>query len=69
MKIKATTLDAYKLLHDGSLVMSEMEANGIHIDTNYVKRTQKKIQKRIDVLNERMKKDKIYKIWKKECHH
>jgi len=66
MKIKATKLDAYKLLHDGSLVMAEMERNGIHIDVEYVKRTQKKIQKRIDHLTEELKQHKIYKRWKKE---
>jgi len=63
MKIKATTLDAYKLLHDGSLVMAEMERNGIHIDVAYVEKIQKDIQARVDYLTERLKSYKIYKKW------
>ena len=47
MKVKATTLDAYKLLHEGSLVMAEMERNGVHVDVDYVLKTQRKIQRRI----------------------
>ena len=66
MKIKATTLSAYNLLHQGSLVMAEMEANGIRVDIDYVKRTQKKIASRVEELSEQLKSDKIYKIWKKE---
>lgn len=65
MKFKVTTLDAYNLLHEGSLVMTEMEANGIRVDVRYVKHIQQKIQKRIDYLTNRLKKDKIFKIWKK----
>jgi len=65
MKVKATTLDAYNLLHQGSLVMAEMELNGIRIDTKYIINIQKKIQKRIDDLTEELKQDKIYKLWKK----
>ena len=63
--IKATTQDAYELLHKGSLVMAEMEANGIRVDVDYIKRTQRKMDVRIKYLTERLQKDKIYKIWKK----
>ena len=66
MKYKATTLDAYNLLHEGSLVMAEMERNGICVDTDYVKRTRTKIQKRVDYLTEKIKSSKEYKAWKKE---
>lgn len=65
MKIKATTLDAYNLLHYGTLVMAEMEQNGIRIDTKYIINIQKKIQKRIDQLTDELKQDKIFKLWKK----
>ncbi len=65
MKVKPTTLDAYNLLHEGSLVMAEMEANGIRVDVRYVKHTQERIQRRIDFLTNKLKKDKIYKLWKK----
>jgi DNA polymerase-1 len=64
MKTKATTRDAYQLLQDGSMVMAEMEANGICVDVNYIKRTQAKIQKRVEHLTEQLKRDKIFKVWK-----
>jgi len=69
MKVKATTSDAYKLLHDGSLVMAEMERNGIHVDVDYIIRTQKKIQRRIDQLTGELQQDKIYEQWKKTYHN
>ena len=65
MKVEATTLDAYKLLHDGSLVMAEMERNGICVDTDYVTKIRRKIQQRIEKLTDDMKQDDIYKQWRK----
>lgn len=64
--IKPTTLDAYNLLHRGSLVMAEMEANGIRIDVDYVKRTQEKIARRVNHLSHELARDEIFKTWKKE---
>lgn len=63
--IKASTRDAYKLLHDGSLVMGEMEANGLCVDTKYITRTQQKIQERIAHLTEQLKQDKLFKYWRR----
>ena len=59
MKIEATTKDAYSLLHEGSLVMAEMEHNGICVDTDYVTKIRRKIQQRIEKLTDDMKQDKI----------
>jgi len=66
MKVEATTLDAYALLHEGSLVMAEMERNGICVDMKYVKRMRRKIQQRVDKLTNDMMADEIYKKWKHE---
>lgn len=66
MKFKCTTLDAYNLLHEGSLVMAEMERNGICVDMDYVKKTKVEIQNRIDKLTDEIKQDEIYKVWRKE---
>jgi DNA polymerase I-like protein with 3'-5' exonuclease and polymerase domains len=60
----ATTKDAYKLLHNGSLVMAEMERNGIHVDVDYVKYIQERIQHEVTRLTTRLEKDKVYRIWK-----
>jgi len=66
MKIQATTKDAYKLLHEGTLAMAELEANGIRVDMKYAKYIQKKITKQIKHLTEQIKNDEIYKVWKKK---
>ena len=66
MKIQATTKDAYKLLHEGTLAMAELEANGIRVDMKYTKDIQKKITKQIKHLTEQIKSDEIYKAWKKK---
>lgn len=63
--IKPSTLEAYKLLHDGTLVMAEMERNGINVDVAYIKWMQRKTQKHIDRLTQKLKEDKIYKKWEK----
>ena len=63
--IKTTTSDAYKLLHQGSLVMAEMEHNGICVDLEYVKSTQKKIRERVVFLTQKLKQDKIWATWQK----
>ena len=66
--IQATTKDAYKLLYEGTLVMAELEANGIRVDMKYTKQIQKKITKQIKHLTEQIKSDKIFKQWKKKYH-
>lgn len=62
----ATTKDAYDLLHYGTLVMAEMERNGICIDVDYVTNAQRKIQQRIDKLSHHIQKDRVYKKWKQK---
>ena len=63
--MKATTLDAYKLLHQGVIALSQVEANGMAVDMGYLKKVNKKINKQIAIKNEELKEDKIIKIWKK----
>jgi DNA polymerase-1 len=65
MKIKATTKDAYDLFHQGTLTLAEIEGNGMRIDTHYLKETIKKIDKKIVHLSEKIKKDEVFKVWKK----
>jgi len=59
------TNQAYKLLHQGAIALSQVEANGIRIDTDYLKKIIEEISQTIEKLVIKQKKDKIYKIWKR----
>lgn len=65
MKNKATTLDAYQLLHEGSLALSTVESNGICIDTEYLQKAIKQTARKIKEQTEDIKNDEIFKTWKK----
>lgn len=62
---KPTTLDAYGLLHRGSLVMERMEHNGLRVDTRYLENTKEKILKHCGKLSSDLGKDPIYATWTK----
>lgn len=63
--MKAPPFDptAYKLLHDGTLTLAEVEANGIRIDVPYLDRAIAKTERKYKSLRERMKTSKIMKTW------
>ncbi len=63
--MKPITDKGYKLLHDGSIALSQVEQNGIRIDTDYLKRTINKTSRKIKRITSNMKEDKIYKTWRK----
>jgi len=56
---------AYKLLHDGSVALSQVEANGIRINVDYLERAIDNTGTRITELSNSLKKYKIYKVWRK----
>ena len=63
--MKATTTDAYKLLHDGSVALSQVERNGMRIDVPYIEKAIEETYQRISRLTNRMSKQDIGKTWKK----
>jgi len=63
--VKPTTRDACKLLHDGSLALSRVEANGIRIDVVRLDKTIEKVKKRIDKLSKRLHEAEEWKVWKR----
>ena len=65
MKIQATTTDAYKLFHEGVQALSNVEANGIRIDTNYLQQAMTDTLDKIRTLTAQLHSDKIYRRWKK----
>ncbi len=55
----------YKLLHDGSIALSQIETNGIRIDTDYLGEAIISTDNRIKNLTLKMRNDKIFKLWRK----
>lgn len=64
MLFKPITHEGYKLFHEGCIALSQVEANGIKIDTKYLAQAKAKCQRKIDRLQQKLFEDKIYKIWK-----
>lgn len=62
-------LSAYKLLHEGSLALAEIETNGIRIDLKYLKKITRKTEEKIKMLVEKLKKSSVVKTWKKVYGH
>jgi len=54
---------AYELLHRGSLVMAEMEHNGLRVDLQYIEQIQQQIKKRLDHLATDLGRDPIFARW------
>lgn len=63
--MKATRRDAYELMHEGSLVLGEIEQNGFRIDMDYCARQKERINKRIEKLRKKLTETKEVKRWKK----
>lgn len=65
MECQATTADGYRLLHDGALALAQVEAAGVRIDTSYLKATDAEITQRIATLEAELKRDNVWKIWRR----
>jgi DNA polymerase I-like protein with 3'-5' exonuclease and polymerase domains len=63
MKLHPNTLEAYKLLHEGTLALARAEQQGIRIDIDYAAKTEKELDEKIKRLESRLKKTNFYKHW------
>jgi DNA polymerase I len=57
---------AVKLLHDGSLVHSDMESVGIKIDVDYLDSAIEKLKGKITSLESDLQRSRVFKLWKKK---
>ena len=65
MTITYTTKDAYDLFHEGQIAFSQMESNGMRIDVPRLNKTIKKVEQRIIELSAALKKDDVWKLWRR----
>lgn len=59
--MKATTKEAYRLIHDGTLALSNVESNGMRIDTGYLRNQIDAVSSKIERLEGKMRNDKVWK--------
>ena len=64
--MKPITNKGYKLFHDGSIALSQVESNGMRIDVDYLNRAIEHTANRIQKITAEMKEDKIFKLWRRE---
>ncbi len=60
------TTESYRLLHEGSLALSEVEANGIRIDEGYLDSAIKSTRREIDELKVALESQDVVKVWRKK---
>ena len=59
--------EAYQLLHDGLLALSDAEMNGIRIDVEYCEKQKRKLTKRIDLYTKKLYETRLGQAWKEVC--
>lgn len=59
----STTKDAYQLLHDGALALSQIEGNGIRIDQDYLTSASQEIGEQMTKLENKLKDSKVFRRW------
>lgn len=65
MSIKPTTEDAYRLFHEGSLALAEVEQRGMRIDVGRLESTIADTNEKIKRITEELKNDEVWKFWKR----
>lgn len=65
INIKPTTPEAYKLIHEGMLTLTEATRQGICINVPYCKKQIKRIKSKIKISEKKFFESKIGRLWKK----
>lgn len=57
------TLGAYRLLHEGSILLSRIEANGIKVDEDYLQKAIHSVRQDMAEYEQQMRKDEVFAVW------
>ena len=66
MKVKATTKEAYQLLHHGAIALAQVEQNGMAVDLDYCHQTSRVLERKISRYHKRLARTTFVKKWKRE---
>lgn len=61
--IKPNNFEAYLLLHKGSQAFARAEQQGMRIDMDYAEKKSKQLAKKIQLLEDKFRRTKLYKHW------
>lgn len=61
----SSTLQGYDLLHQGTLALADVEANGMRIDVDYMNRAITHTTKKIKTMEGKLKETEVCKQWRK----
>jgi DNA polymerase-1 len=64
--MKATSQDAYQLIHEGAMALARVEAAGFRVDEDYLGRAITKTAKKIAALEERLKDSDTFTKWQRK---
>lgn len=62
--MKPISKEGLQLLHDGTLVLAEVERNGIRVDIPYCEKKEKELLKEMEEFENKFKRSKLGKLWK-----
>lgn len=65
MNVVAHRQEGYQLLHDGSIELARISANGIRIDLELLHRTRKEIDEKKKIARAELEKTDVWKLWKR----
>ena len=63
MEINPNSIDAYKLMHQGTLAFARAEQQGIRLDMEYAENKKKHLTRKIKRLETKFKETKFYRHW------
>jgi DNA polymerase I-like protein with 3'-5' exonuclease and polymerase domains len=63
--MKPATEEARRLIHEGSIALAQIEHNGMKVDMDYLDRTIASTTEEVKRTEEELKKDEIWKRWKR----
>jgi len=64
MNVLPYTPESYQLMHDGAITLARVESNGIRIDTEYLRKTARRLTRRIDHLSQKIQESEVVQTWK-----
>jgi DNA polymerase-1 len=64
--VRPATNDAYRLMHEGALALTQVERAGFRLDLEYMKRAETEVKETIAGLTSEIKNDPIWKRWQRK---
>lgn len=64
MRLKTATDEAFQLIHEGTIALSQVEHNGIRVDMDYIQKKKKEVDEQVKEYENAIKQDPLWDRWK-----